>query len=283
MKFMEDWTPWNWIAFRSIGVAAILILIETAAKEGTVLSTWLPSSIKIYVLGYGPAVFFMIATIIIIIQGLKGKKSVEVGKPTPVIQTPAPAMPPSSMLAKPKKFYSDREKSDLADALRDLSEILNKDGPNIKQKAQRIIEEWRPMGMQDIAKKPPDIGATIDQLNEVGNLAATLYRDLFEDNGFIKKHQTYDDELCQILQVHKNPSNTSNQPLIELQSEINYFRNMLTPIKLAEKYNDKNLNTLMITNTSVPFNNFQHKINVFRTWIDDTKKHIAAFRHSQLN
>ncbi len=194
-------------------------------------------------------------------------------------------LPPTPILAKPKKFYSERNKSDLADALTDLSEIFNKDGHNIMQKAQQIIEEWRPPGIQDKirGKKPPDISTSIDQLNEMSNLAANLYRDLFEDNGFIKKYQAYSDELCQILQVHEKPSNTPNQPLIELQSEINYFRNMLTPIKLAEKYNDQNLTTWMMTNTSSIFVNFQHKVNAFRTWIGNTQKHIAAFRNSHLN
>ncbi|HEY4800418.1 MAG TPA: hypothetical protein VII99_15160, partial [Bacteroidia bacterium] len=66
------------------------------------------------------------------------------------------------------------------------------------------------------------------------------------------------------MQVLEKPSTTPNQPLIELQSGINLFRNMLIPIQIAEKYNDKNLTTWMINNGSMTFDNFQHKINLFR-------------------
>jgi hypothetical protein len=223
----------------------------------------------------------MIATILFIIELRRTRKfTTTVNHPTPIS-----VLPQIQSSGKPKKFYSERNKSDLSDALTDLSEIFNKDCYNIMQKAQQIIEKWRPPGMQDKirGKKPPDISTSIAQLDEMSNLATTLYRELFEDNGFIKKYQSYSDELCQILQVHEKISNTPNQPLIELQSGINYFRNMLTPIKLAEKYNDQNLTTLMMSNTSSTFVNFQHKVNAFRIWIDNTKKYIVAFRNSHLN
>jgi hypothetical protein len=276
---MKNWTPLNWITYTSLGTSSILTVINAASHEGTALSGWLSPFIKTYVLGYGPAIFFMIATVFFITEWRRSKKSQAI-----INNPPVPVIPhKQSSSIQLKKFYSERNKHDLADALTDLIEIFNRDGSKLIQNAQRIIEEWRSRGMQDIAKKPPDIGGTIDQLNEMGNLAATLYRDLFEDNGFIKKYQAYDDELCKILQVHKIPSQTSNQPLIELQSEINFFRNMLTPIKLAEKYNDKNLTTWMMTNTSSTFRNFQHKNNTFRSWIDNTQKNIVAFRNSHLN
>lgn len=277
---MKDWHPMAWIAYISLGINSVLNILA-AAKEKPPLANWLSPFIKTYILGYGPAIFFMIATIFFILELRRSKE-----KTTTTIHPPVPALVPTqSSLVKSKKFYSDRNKSDLADALTDLSEIFNKDGYNIMQKAQQIIEEWRPMGIQDKirGKKPPDISTSIDQLNEMGNLASTLFKDLFEDQGFIKKYQAYSDELCKILQVREDPSTTSNQPLIELQSEINYFRNMLTPIKLAKKYNDQNLITCMMTNTSPTYVNFQHKVNAFRTWIDNTKKHIAAFRNSHLN
>ena len=198
----------------------------------------------------------MIATVLFIIDWVKSRKGEKVGEATTALPVPALVLPPAPILAQ-KKFYSERNKSNLANALTDLLEIFNRDGSELIQKAQHIIEEWRPLGIQDRirGKKPPDISISIDQLNEISNLAATLYQQLFEDNGFIKKYLAYSDELCPILQIHEKPSNTPNQPLIELQGGINYFRNMLTPIKLAEKYNDLNLTTWMMTNTSSTFNN----------------------------
>ncbi len=243
------------------------------------MSTWLPSFLKIYILGYGPLIFFLIATTLFIIELRRKKTVILVDRPIPVPVSPLPQFLPIQQ----KKFYSERNKSDLANAFTDLLELLNRDGFKIIQKVQKIIEQWRPPGIIDIiGRKEPDIAVEIDKLNEIGNLAATLYRDLFEENGFLSKYNAYHDELCQILQIRDKPSTTSNQPLIELQSGINFFINMLTPINLAEKYNDKNLITWMMTNTSSAFGDFQHKVNLFRTWIDNMKRNITAFRNSHL-
>lgn len=283
VEFMKDWPFWGWIAYGCLAISAYGIAFAKFAAEYPAMYDWLPLQIRWY-LGYVPATLVSIATIILIIQWVKAGKAIEINKST-TVPPPSSVSPSSPILAKPKKFYSQRNKSDLANALTDLLEIFNRDGSELIPKAQHIIEEWRPLGIQDRirGKKPPDISISIDQLNEISNLAATLYQQLFEDNGFIKKYLAYSDELCPILQVHEKPSNTPNQPLIELQGGINYFRNMLTPIKLAEKYNDLNLTTWMMTNTSSTFNNFQHKVNAFRTWIDNTKKQIAAFRNAHLS
>ena len=194
-----------------------------------------------------------------------------------------PVSPPPPILSMSKKYYSDRNKSNLADALTDLLEILNRDGSRIIQEAERIIAAWGLPTIANIGRKPPEVATSIEQLNALGNLAANFYRDLFEDNSFIKKYQAYTEELCQILEVHEKVSNTPNQPIIELQSGINFFRNILIPIQPAEKHNDKNLTSWIMANTTWPYNNFQHKVNAFRTWIDNTKKQITAFRNAHLS
>lgn len=280
VKFMKYWTFWGWVAYGCLAISAYGIAFAKSAVEYPTMYNWIPLQIRSY-MGYIPATLVSFATIILIIQWINDRRIGEIEKIPRVL----PVSAPHPVLANQKKFYSHRNKSDLANALTDLLEIFNRDGSQITQKAQQIIEEWRPPGIGDIVrgKKSRDITVVIDQLNEISNLAATLYRHLFEDNGFIKKYQAYSDELCPILQIHQKPSDTPNQPLIELQGEINYFRNMLTPIKLAEKYNDQNLTTWMMTNTSSTFNNFQHKVNGFRTWIDNTKKYIAAFRNDHLS
>lgn len=221
VEFVKNWPPLGWIAYISLGISSSLTALNTAAKEGTALSTWLPSFLKIYILGYGPLIFFLIATTLFIIELRRKKTVILVDRPIPVPVSPLPQFLPIQQ----KKFYSERNKSDLANAFTDLLELLNRDGFKIIQKVQKIIEQWRPPGIIDIiGRKEPDIAVEIDKLNEIGNLAATLYRDLFEENGFLSKYNAYHDELCQILQIRDKPSTTSNQPLIELQSGINFFK-----------------------------------------------------------
>ena len=279
---MEHWTPWNWIAYGSLAITAFLIAIGAAAKEQSALSNWFPPFFKTSVLGYGPAIFFMIATAIFVIQFAFSRKATEKTRFTKV-GAPIQTLPFAPEIDKPKKFYSMRDKENLANALTDLLELLNRDGSKIIQKAQKIIEQWRPRTLQDLLRKEPDIAAELDKLNELSNLAATFYQSIFEENGFIDKYHAYSEELSKIVQVLEKPSTTPNQPLIELQSGINLFRNMLIPIQIAEKYNDKNLTTWMINNGSMTFDNFQHKINLFRAWIDNTKRNITGFRNSHLS
>ena len=256
-------------------MAATLLLVNTAVRENLALYSWLPAFIKTYVLGYGPSIFFIIASIFFIIQKKKDQKVVEAGKTTPILPVSGPVLSPTPILVKPKKFYSDRNKSELANALTDLAEILNKGGPEIIQKAQQIEKIWK----DGKGNRLPDITSVIDKLNELGNLATILYQELFEDNGFILKYLVYSDELRPILL----PPKTQIQPIINLQTCINYFRNALTPIGLAEKYNDKNLIYWIAINSESPFTNYMHSINGFKRWIDDTRNRIAAFRNSQLN
>lgn len=278
VKFMESWTPWNWIAYGSIGMTAILVAIGTATKENSVLSNWLSPFLKTYVLGYGPAIFFIIATIIFIIQRAKGGKAVEVGKATTGLPMSGPVLPPTLILAKPKKFYSERNKNDLANALTDLSEILNTNGANIAQKAQQIVMIW---GGEIRGYKIPDTAALIGQLNDLSNLTGVFSRAIFDDDGFVKKYQTYGDELNPVL--HLPPPQTAlDNPISILQISINGFRDVLSSIDFAKKYNDQELISYMIRDSRPAFDKYMNGISAFRGWLDETKKRIDTFHNSQL-
>ena len=178
---------------------------------------------------------------------------------------------PTPELAKPPKIYSDREKSDLADALRDLSKIINKDGPNIKQKAQYVVDIWN-LGSSRISSQ--DITNLIAELNEIGKLANNLYQDLHDDKGFLKKYIAYNDVLGPILH---------NYDFIpQLQGSINGFRNVLMTIQRAEKHNDRDLITLMMANSRLAFDSYLKGIRIFDELFRETNKRITDFRNSHL-
>ncbi|MFI5330641.1 MAG: hypothetical protein ACHQ2F_06350 [Desulfobaccales bacterium] len=161
VKFMELWNFWGWIAYGCLGIAAFGMAIETLTKRHPTMLDLLPDYLKSYIWGYVPAILFSIATIIFIIRLPYFWKTAEVGKVAPVIQASGPASRPTQPtpeLAKPKKFYSEREKSDLANALRDLSKILNTEGTNITQKAQQISVMWT---LESRKSQSPDTAALI--------------------------------------------------------------------------------------------------------------------------
>lgn len=268
---MKHWTFWGWIAYGCLAISAYGTAFAKFSVEYPAMYDWLPLQIRSY-MGYMPATLVSIATIILIIQWIKDGKATEVERATMVLP-PNSVSPLPHVLSKPKKFYSDRNKSDLANALTDLSEILNKYGPNIMQKAQYVIPIWN-LGSSRISSQ--DITNLIAGLNEIGSLANSLYQTLHNDNGFINKYIAYNDELGQILH---------NYDLIPQQfiGSINRFRNVLMTIQRAEKHDDRDLINLMMADSRPAFDEYMKIIRIFKEWFDETPKRIAAFRNSYLN
>jgi len=231
---MKDWPFWGWIAYGCLAIAAYGMAFWTFVEKHPHMIDLFPTYLRSYLWGYAPATLVSIGTIILIILWIKDRRTtVEEKAPKIVPHTSTSTSVPMS--ANQKKFYSQRNKSDLANALTDLSEMLIKDGYVIIKKAQEIIKS-RNKGHMGINIQNIDI--LIDKVNEIGSLAANFYKSLYNDNGFIRKHAVYSDELCPILQIHKIPSNTPNEPITKLHEGINAYRNVLTSIHYAKKYND---------------------------------------------
>ena len=273
---MKDWTPMNWIAYLSLGTCSILNAIG-AAKETPALSSRLPSFVKIYILGFGPAICFIIASIFFIIQRAKSKKVAGLTQSTDVLPLSSQVIVHTTELVKPKKYYSDRNKSDLANALTDLYEIIENYGSKILKKAKYIVDIWR---IPSNRISSHDINNLATELKFMHDLSNSFYEAIFIDNGFYKKYISYSDELCQILQINKIPSNTPNNPIPTFLVCINGFRNTLMTIQQAEKYNDKNLIIAMIANSMFAFDKYMNGIQVFKNWIEETRKRIDVFRNS---
>jgi hypothetical protein len=263
-------------------VAATLLLVNTAVRENLALYSWLPAFIKTYVLGYGPAIFFIIASIFFIIQKNKDKKVVETGKTTPILSVSGPVLSPTPILAKPKKFYSKLNKSDLADALTNLSKILNKYGPDIAQRAHYIMDIWN-LGINRIGSV--DITNLIAELNEITNLVNNIYQNIYDNNGFLIENAAYIDELCHIVQGRVQPANNTcipNNVIGLFRRDIKSFQEELATIKLAEKYDDRNLISSMIETSKANYNNFVNSKRIFEEWLNETQKRIVTFRNSEL-
>ncbi len=241
----------------------------------------LPDYLKSYIWGYVPAILFSIATIIFIIRLPYFWKTAEVGKVAPVIQASGPASQPTQPtpeLAKPKKFYSEREKSDLANALRDLSKILNTEGTNITQKAQQISVIWT---LESRKSQAPDTAALIEQLNDLNKLIVVFNQSLY-DEGFMNKYKVYSNELDPILQIQQKPPNSPTNPLSILQESIRVFRDEISSIDLAKKYNDQQLINSMKNNLNLVFMNYVNEYHSFGRWLTETQKRIDTFRNSLL-
>lgn len=200
---------------------------------------------------------------------------------TPGERASAPVSPLKTEPPK-KKFYSQRNKSDIADALTDLLEILNTKGGNIVEKKQQFLGIWNSQVDLVLRQgKKPDTMALIGQLNDLSNLTVALNRTIFDEDGFVKKYQTYADELNPVLQLPP-PQTALNNPISIFQTSINGFRDGISAIEIAEKYNDQRLISIMMENLTPVRNNFFHGDDVFRAWLAQTKQRINDLRNSLL-
>ena len=180
--------------------------------------------------------------------------------------------------SRPIKFYSQRNKNDLADALTDLSGILNTSADDIVKKAETFSRTWDHEMVLIGQQKGPDTVALVGQLKALSNATVGLYRSIHDDDGFLQKHKTYTDEMNSILQLPRNSPNYN--PIDILQVSINGFVNGLTTIELATKYDDQRLIAGMAQNMTPALYSFQKGDEGFRHWLGQTRERIEAFRNT---
>lgn len=184
----------------------------------------------------------------------------------------------SDTLVKPPKFYSQRNKNDLADALTDLSGILNTTGDDIVRKTDTLMRMWEHQMVLGGQQKNPDTVSLIKQSKALSDATVVLNRSIYDDDGFLEKHKNYADEMNSILKLPRNSPNSN--PIDILQVSINGFVNVVTTIELATKYNDPRLVGGIMQNMRPALFSFQKGDETFRTWLAQTRERIEAFRNT---
>ena len=65
---MAHWTPWDWIAYGCLGIAALGLAVASLAKEYPDMFHWLPGFFSNSRWSFIPAILFVVATLIFIIR-----------------------------------------------------------------------------------------------------------------------------------------------------------------------------------------------------------------------
>ncbi len=189
----------------------------------------------------------------------------------------APAIAQPTTVTPPRKFYSQRNKDELADALTDLSAILNTNADDIVRKTQTFVATWNQQVIDVGQQRTPDIIALKGQLDALTNSTSVFSRSLFDDDGFMEKQKTYAHEMKTILQLSLD---VNTNPLSILQRSVNEFRDRISTMELARKYNDQRLIAQMMGNMRPSLQNLLNSDSAFRNWLAQTRQRIDAFRNS---
>ena len=77
---MAKWGYWDWIGYAVLGVAAIIEAINTSLRAAPDLSANLPSFLTGGIIGYLPLLFFVVATLILVLRAFGYLPSRKTGK-----------------------------------------------------------------------------------------------------------------------------------------------------------------------------------------------------------
>jgi hypothetical protein len=165
-------------------------------------------------------------------------------KPLMVVPLAAETVPSS-----PKKFYSQRDKDKLADALTDLSDLLNKNADPMVASMKQFLDEWK----TQTGYKPTDYRPDVEQLQPIlTNLQQSnsiISTSLYNNPGLLSQYQVFAEELSNIL---KPPDeHAESDPLTQINTVLGYLQNGLALIEQTEKFNDPNLNRVVILNLNL--------------------------------
>jgi hypothetical protein len=109
--------------------------------------------------------------------------------------TTTPVAPIQSEKPKPGKFYSQRNKNDLADALTDLSGILNTTGDDIVKKTDTLMKMWDHQMVLASQQNNPDTVSLVGQFKALSDSTVVLNRAIYDDDGFLQKHAKFQSNL----------------------------------------------------------------------------------------
>lgn len=176
-----------------------------------------------------------------------------------------------------KKFYSQRNKNDLADAMTDLSRILNSTGDEIVRKSVEIQKTWDAKVNSIALHQDFDLGGFVSEIDALSNSTAVLHEALNGKNGFKEKYKVYSDEVNAVLSL---PEARNQDPFTIFQTAINDARQGIESLRLTEQYGDRRLLDHWARSLKPSLFAFQNGDYHFRVWIDGLRQRITEFQSS---
>jgi hypothetical protein len=183
-------------------------------------------------------------------------------------------------MSAPRKFYSKRNKSEIADALTDLTNVLNVAGEDILNNSQQIHYAWGHQGTVVGFGKEMDTATLMSHIDAVEHSISAFHQALFGDGGVIKKYRAYEDELNLVIQIQQNAPNSD--PAGTLLRGIRALRNGVSSIERAKSHNDQQLISAMLATVGLAHEIVSSGDNGFRSWLNQTRQRMVAARSSVL-
>jgi hypothetical protein len=179
-------------------------------------------------------------------------------------------------LEAPARFYSQRNRNDLADALTDLKTILNTTANEIVHRKWQLDQVWD-------KRHEPSKATTeymvelLGKIDELSGLTVTLNRAVYDaDGGLLSKYHTYPDEVRGLLEWP--PNTASAGPMTGLQVSLNRFRDGIAALRRARELKDDQLVHSIMQSMGPAQEKLTNGDHAFQVWLDGTRKRIDEFQ-----
>lgn len=192
--------------------------------------------------------------------------------------TTAPAALLASPVGQPAsttsiKLYPQRARDDLANAMADLSGILNRDGQQIVDAYAPIQRSWNEIALNISADKYGDLSRLENQLKTHFDTTEALIKAMEGNDGFRKKYSFYADEIENV--VHWRPLARNTHGVSFLQKGIGELTTAASTLKsLIAKDVSPGVLQEVGKSYGAHFTAYQIGMHHFETWLNETRERV---------
>jgi hypothetical protein len=201
-------------------------------------------------------------------------KPIPVFAAKPLATDAVPLVLPKAVMSPPSIKYSDAEKNELRDAIRQVVKLLDGDGEKLADQINAVLQVW------DTIYNTNDFTAASTFINNVHVLerqVAQLRDNLVGKPGTLMyRYNSYSKELEFILQL---PKEWQHDPLLNLQVMAVRFKDNFVTVKNATATSDPALiRNMLDLGLGVP--QLQDAQKNYLDWIRDAKNRVEQLRHT---
>jgi hypothetical protein len=172
--------------------------------------------------------------------------------------------------------YSELEKEDLRNATREVSKILDGQGAEVDQKINDTFVAWNAISGPPHRGDPQAVERSLESLSKSITLLRIALRDYA---GSMQVYRSYADDISPLLNL--SWASPERNALLSLGQSAGHFRQNLSVLEEIVKCSDQNLLN-SVFGLDFGESDLQAKQRDYQTWLQQTKRRIAAFRESRL-
>ena len=183
--------------------------------------------------------------------------------------TPKPIVPP-------KKYYSDKEKNELADLIVALTQAIYSKASPVSRETANLVQLWESSQRSAGLGSAPNMPILKNKIGQINNLIVDFHEIVYGAGGLFKVNSRYEDELAFIVQF--TPDNRSNDPLEELSRRLGYLDGGIYTVELSETYKDTRLVERIMSDLQLARDQIIKGEDNVRVWLKQTNDRIKMIR-----